>query len=120
MRNELNHIETIERYFEGSMDAAERRAFESRLQIDPGLRAEVDLQKKMVERLQLQAFKSEMMASHDELAGTGGSSLGKIFLNSLLALVGFAASAVVTALILGNAPQGEPLEIEKEIAVVLP
>jgi hypothetical protein len=100
MRNELNHIENIERYLSGDMRNGERQAFEMLIEGDPKLKAEVDLQAKLVQRLQLMSFKEEMVLLHDQLAASNGTSWWRIVLNSLLAIVGFCMTAIITALIL--------------------
>jgi hypothetical protein len=122
MRNELNHIETIERYLSGHMSNGERRAFETLIEGDPKLKAEVDLQAKLVQRLQLMAFKEEMAGMHAQLAASSGVSWWRVVLNSLLAIAGFCMTAVITALILTSLedkPLTEPIsEMETIVAPV--
>lgn len=64
MRPELRHIEHIERYLEGQLSPAERRAFEQRLASDAHFRAEVHLQRDLVHQLNESAFLADIAAEH--------------------------------------------------------
>ena len=90
MRNELVYIEQIEKYLSGKFSAEEKAAFEKRIESDASLRQDVELQQQIVERIQLQAFKGEMVNFHKNFAQvtTTSSFIKKGFwLNAFLGLV---------------------------------
>ncbi|MFZ5551918.1 MAG: carboxypeptidase-like regulatory domain-containing protein [Bacteroidota bacterium] len=89
MRNELKHIEEIENYLTGNMNAEQRLSFESKMKADDNLAQDVVLQQQIMERLKLNAFKNEMIAFHSGLASSGKSTWWSkgIYLNSFLALL---------------------------------
>jgi len=97
MRNDLTHIEEVERYLLGEMDAAEKSAFEARMQSDNELKQDVALQQQLMERINFNGFRADMLAMHDTLAGKprkGG--LNMYFLAVLIALgIGIVAGIVV-------------------------
>lgn len=64
MRKELHHIANIERYLDGALNASERRAFEQQLRTDASLRADVQLQRQLVQRLREEAFLADVSAQH--------------------------------------------------------
>jgi len=97
MRNDLNRIEAIENYIAGTMPENERLDFESQLKLDTNLQNEVDLQRQLVNRLQMNAFKAEMIASHNTLVGKTNWLWARIALNVFLGLLIFAGTAVTTA-----------------------
>ena len=64
MRNELEHIEEIERYLNGKMSNGELREFEAKLKSDENLQQDVLIQKQLVNRLKENAFRSELLTFH--------------------------------------------------------
>jgi len=97
MRNELKHIEEIENYLTGKMNANEKSAFEKRIREDENLASDVLLQKQIIERMQLNAFKKDLLVFHSGFeSGVKSTWWSKgIYLNSFLALLvlGIAFSA---------------------------
>lgn len=87
MRNELEHIEEIERYLNGKMTQGELHAFESKLKNDENLQYEVDLQKQLVNRLKENAFKSELLSFHTDFINNESKfNFKKIALNTGIGL----------------------------------
>lgn len=84
MRNELKHIEEIERYLTQKMSGEELHAFEQQLKLDDGLRFDVNLQKQLMTEIQVDAFKKEALAFHDSFVSSSLKSKSwKYFLNSI-------------------------------------
>lgn len=84
MRKELNTIEKIERYLQGSMPADERSAFENEINTNPQLKAEVELQKQLMRGLKNIELKNVAKKSYTKYklgkglkkwGGIGGSVL---------------------------------------------
>jgi len=99
MRKELNHVELIENNLLGRLSLDERRAFELKMNGDPSLRNDVQLQKNLTDRLQFLAFKTEMIASHNGLANLYKPWWKKgLYLNSLFLLVGLIIAATIITL----------------------
>jgi hypothetical protein len=69
MRNELAHIEEVEKYLLGDMDTADKAAFEARMKADDALAQDVALQQELMDQVSLAAFRSDMLAMHGKLAG---------------------------------------------------
>jgi len=57
MRKELELMETIENYINGKLSAADKAAFEKKMQADPQLQKEVQLQKELMEGITRAAIK---------------------------------------------------------------
>jgi len=92
MRNELKHIEEIERYLTQKMSGEELSAFEQKLKVDDGLRFDVKLQQQLTTEIRVDAFKKEALAFHETFVATSLKSKSwKYFLNSLFVVgaVGF-------------------------------
>jgi hypothetical protein len=65
MRNELEIIETIERYLNGSLTAAERSAFEEEMARNPSLQEQVALQTEIMQGIDRAALRQKVaQASH--------------------------------------------------------
>lgn len=96
MRNELNQIETIERFLLDEMSAEEKIHFEQALIKDLQLQENVELQKQITQRIQVNAFRDEALKFHHsyEIAQSGKSGL-KFFLNTILWIVVAGGLAVV-------------------------
>jgi cytochrome c2 len=62
MRKELELMETIEKYLKGNMTEAERAAFEKRIQSEPALKKEVELQKEVMQGINRSAIKQSAQA----------------------------------------------------------
>lgn len=65
MRNELNQIELIEAYLLGNLSTEEQSAFETRIQNDPQLAQEVEIQQQLTKRF----HRSMMVAALDDAHG---------------------------------------------------
>jgi hypothetical protein len=85
MRPELEQIETIEKYLNGQLSAAERIAFESQLAADPALREALELQQDIQDALHRISLTAAIKhAKHRLLRNTwlrrGGFGLGAIII----------------------------------------
>lgn len=93
MRNELKHIEAIEKYLTGNMSAAERAVFEETMAADPDLTQQVELQQQITEGIQVNAFRQEIAAFHlgwspaKDPSPTRGLISRRIYLNSIFGIV---------------------------------
>lgn len=67
MRKELTSIEQIEQYLTGGMNQDDRIAFENHMRADEAFEQEVNLQQQIMERINLMAFRNEMLALHPVL-----------------------------------------------------
>jgi mono/diheme cytochrome c family protein len=63
MRNELELMETIEKYLNGSLSEAEKNAFEKKIDSDPELQKEVQLQKELMQGINRVAIKQSAKQS---------------------------------------------------------
>lgn len=68
MRPELKHIEQIERYLEGDLNSSEKREFERKMAADATLRADVQLQRQVVQQVRETAFLAELEQAHQTFA----------------------------------------------------
>jgi tetratricopeptide (TPR) repeat protein len=82
MEENKNHIdqtlfEKIEAYLLGSMNPAEKTAFEQRIENDPDLKAEVELQQKLMATVEVGAFLKEKSAGPAAVKQMPASETGK-------------------------------------------
>src|SRR5688572_13915650 len=115
MRDELNEIRKIENYLNGAMNASERHAFETMLNTDFSLKEEVELQKKVVDRIRFLAFKADVLSMQETLVTAQKVWWKKrLFLNSVLILAG-----VITTVFMINRfmHSSTPAELELESAL---
>jgi TonB family protein len=63
MRKELELMETIDNYLNGRLSEAERAAFENRMNADPNLKKEVELQKQLLEGMERAGLKQSAKQS---------------------------------------------------------
>lgn len=68
MRQELQNIEYIERYLEGSLSPEDRHKFEQHLQEDPQFQKAVELQRSVVAQLKEEAFIADFSAYHEQMS----------------------------------------------------
>ncbi|MBE2256915.1 MAG: hypothetical protein IAE65_12035, partial [Ignavibacteria bacterium] len=87
MRNELEHIELIEKYLRGELSTEEKASFEEQLKTDVSLQKEVNLQKDVVRGIERLAVKQTVQKSYKKY------KLGKTGLNFGLGII------VLTAII---------------------
>lgn len=66
MRQELENIEYIERYLEGSLSKADEHKFKQYMQNDAGFKAAVDLQRQITTQLKEDAFLTDVSAYHQD------------------------------------------------------
>lgn len=91
MRKELELMETIENYIKGNLSDLDKTAFENRMNTEPGLKKEVELQKELmkgIERTGLkqsvqQAAKKYKFKKNVKNWGLGGLTVAVIALSSL-------------------------------------
>src|SRR5580658_4602724 len=110
MRPELEQIETIEKYLNGQLSAAERIAFESQLAADPALREAVALQQDIQDALHRISLTAAIKhAKHRLLRNTwlrrGGFGLGAIII-------------AITALLVLTPPRSGPASIPGEVYTI--
>lgn len=82
----MSQFELIDDYLTNRMDEAARVNFEQRLEADPQLKAEVSLQKKIIEGVkQARVAELKTMLNNVPVGGTSGAATGKIALATLSA-----------------------------------
>lgn len=87
MRNDLYHIEQIEKYLNGKLSSEDLYHFESRLKTDLQLQQDVELQRKLVNRIQENAFKNELAQFHSQfLVQEKSFNFRKLVLNTGIGL----------------------------------
>ena len=91
MRNELKHIEEIENYLLGKLNSAEKIEFEHKMEMNPALQSEVEIQKAITEKIAIRAFAAEINNFHQTFIAqetiAGSAFFGKWFLNTILAIL---------------------------------
>jgi hypothetical protein len=66
MRNELQHIEKIERYLSGNMEGEELLQFRRELEVNTVLREEVEMQKLLIEGAEFYGLRRDLNKIHSE------------------------------------------------------
>jgi hypothetical protein len=111
MRKELELMETIEKYLKGNLSEQEKNAFEKRMESDPALKAEVELQKELMQGISRVAIKQSAQKgfkkykSNRNLKNLGltGLTVAVIALSSV-----FLYNSITKNKISENAPQELP------------
>jgi hypothetical protein len=83
MREELNHIELIEKYLLGELKGKELEAFESRLLNDADLRQEVEMQRLFVKGIENAGLKQSLNFIHSAMFESPASFLSRHWMNLL-------------------------------------
>jgi len=99
MRNELNQIELIEAYLLGTLNPTEVASFENRLQNEPELARDVELQRQLTKRFNRSMMVAALNQAHGQWLGNhggGGGTGGSSFLGSIGTWVTIGALAVVS------------------------
>jgi hypothetical protein len=91
MRNELKHIEEIENYLLNKLNSADKINFERKMEMNPALQTEVEIQKSIAENIALKAFAADINKFHQTFITqetiSGSTFFGKWFLNTILAII---------------------------------
>lgn len=101
MRNELNQIELIEAYLLGTLSSTEQASFENRLQSDPELARDVELQKQLTKRFNRGMMVAALNEAHGQWLGANGGGAaggtgGGSFLGGIGTWITIGALAVVS------------------------
>lgn len=97
MRNELEQIQYIEQYLEGKLGYDDRTAFEKELNVKQELREAVDLQRALIERVEVQALRQAVQQVRAQRGSNG------FYLGALIIIICVAASLVAYWKITGHA-----------------
>jgi len=77
MNSEIN-IEEIRNYLEGKLTSEELAAFDSRIQSDPNLASEVDMQREIRKTVRISGMKSDLEMAHSEWVRSQGSEMKQL------------------------------------------
>lgn len=87
MRNELHHIEQIEKYLLGRFSKEEKIRFETALNASQSMQQDVRLQQQLVQRIKINSFAADIKDFHEQFSNTQPGWFNRgIILNGLIAL----------------------------------